>query len=394
MKTYCHLVPFVAAALVACGSTTATIDVDARPDFAGTLEALVHRPDGTQVSRVPIAGASLELPIEDGDTVTVVVHDGVWLAMRSYTGVDRGDTLTAVTWSSAELHSVPLVLPDEPRADGWEVNTPYGWLEPDSNYMIDVPVGATTTPIIAVGSSGVDVVGVYGSRAAPITSSGVAISENIAWKPTTVAISGVTEDDTAFAYGALAIGEDYLSIPSYDNVVPVPTTLADTIEVGALAYVIATRTLLRSSAISRAAPADNLAFDLSVPALPVVTDVQITSSTARWTATGGGDFDVVDVLLSGETYDWHIAASGGTTEIRMPTMPTDLAPPGAMTSRVRVEDLSDYDGYHAFIGYTGPRDDVERRLFRSVRADQTSMLAATSPRRALPPNAIVAGAER
>lgn len=350
-----------------------------------------------------MAETPFDVPIDDGDSVTLVARDGEYVAIRSFTSVERGDTIHAVASSNIELHSVPLELPVVSGARVWDVNTPYSGVYADAQFgdhTIDVPVSVTTTPIIAVASANEQVVAMYGARAAEIRDSGLAVTESLAWQPTVVELTGLHDASDPNIYGAIMIGPDALPIYGYDNgVVPVPTGFGDRIEIGASTSSLSLDQpdeFVWTSVLSKTTPGSTVSLAFGVPALPTLSNVQLTPTKVSWTATGSTTYDLTQVevyaIMINGAYQWTIAAPNDVTEVQLPSLPADLAPPLVITTYVSVQDLSDYDGYHDAIGYAAPRADTETRQYRALSIPQSAMVAPLKlARHPAPPNAIVAG---
>lgn len=368
MRNAWKVVPALAlAALTACGSlaTTARIDLDLRPGWNGTVEVLVHRPDGSLVSRALLNG-SVDLPIDDGDSVTIAmtVHaEGATLLsdLATYTSVARGDTIHVVAVPNVKLEPVPLQLPAVPGITAWSVSTPLSqaWLSgSDSNFTIDVPSEATSTPILAVALSGTDSLGEYGAPSASIGTGGIAVTDVVATSPTTVTITGNSGTKSPTVGGAVYLGNDYVdsvSVYTGGDVLPMPIDFGPLTEVAASSDSSAGSVSVGQ--VFSGAPPAAVSLDVSGATLPVVSNGQLTASSASWKESSGGGNDITYVSLehydnsSGSIYWWNVAVPPGTTQIALPALPADLASPAPYESSwVMSVDEASVDGYHEFIG--------------------------------------------
>lgn len=371
------------AALAACGSpATTTIELETRAGWTGSAEALVHHSDGSLASRAPITGSSLDVAVDDGDTVTVALHDGPRTTLLSYMQLAQGDHVHAVAAPSGPaLRSVDVHLPTVEGADAWIVSAPgstaYGDAGTSNTISIDLPAGVTSSPILAVPTSNGNPAPVlYGAPSAAIGTDGITVTDVVDSKPMTIVPTGVPDGAQPFVGAIVQVGHDELTLMSDQDIVQAPTHFGDALV--AEATLDSAAELVGAESVSSGTPPDQVSLDLSAPAVPHFTNATIKGTKVSWTATGGGDYDITYAGLGAGDFMWMVAVPPGTSSFTLPSMPSDLAAPSTYQDTFLIgEALSDAGGYHDLIGL---HDAVEPGATFQFRGVPIATPSAVSPR--------------
>jgi hypothetical protein len=339
MKPSCLFLPLVpAAALAACGSpTTASVTLDPADGWSGTAEVLVHKPDGTMASRAPITTSS-DVAVDDGDTVTVVLHDAGNLALFSSTQVQRGDVieLPIGPLGTAQDVATTVTMPPVTGATKYEVDTPSSNASGNSPTLsVDLPPGMKSTSILGAAESDTAVLAMYGSTSAGIDPSGpsILLADTIPFTSVVVTAQNAPTGAFSFAGGNVVLGKDQLPLPSINGTISVPTGFGDGVDLLAVAF---GQTELDITGKSyAAAPTGAVTLDLAMPELPQISAPAIASNTASWTLAGGTGYQMIGVdvgVSSNSNFRWSLQAPAATTSLTLPQLPSDLGAPTAFDS--------------------------------------------------------------
>jgi hypothetical protein len=385
MKTSCRILPFIpAAALAACGSpTTASVQLDPHDGWQGTAEVLVHKPDGTMASRTPIT-KDLDVALDDGDTVTIALHDAGKTLLWSSAGVQRGDAieLPIGPLGDGQWVSTTVNLPSVSGATSWELATPNSSASGDvsPSFTIDIPAGKTSVPIIGTAESASGALAMYGEKNAAIDPAGpsVTLADTIPWQAITVTAQNAPAGVNAFVGGDVVLGSDQLGLASIGTSVAVPTSFGDYVALMAGAFA-QPEFDLAGSAYS-AAPSGAVSFDLSLPELPKISAPTLANGKATWTLTGGGSYTMVGLSLQSSTnnnFSWSIETPPGTASLTLPQLPSDLAAPALDEVSVAALSRSDLGSYADVLHVTAPPPAGSHWSERLVSA---APAGATAPR--------------
>nr|HEX4318828.1 hypothetical protein [Kofleriaceae bacterium] len=339
--------PWLAVLVAACGgssssSTTANVQIDPLPGFTGSAEVLVHSPAGALVSRATIT-SSLDVAIDDGDTVTIAVRANGRTTLVSALDVQRGDSIALPVDSegSDEFTTLAVTVPQVSGVTQWNVGTPNSDSSTSDPTMvtIDVLTGTTTTPIIgtALGSAGA--LAMFAESSAAITGGeapGVTLQDAVDFRAVPVLATNPPADvaaDSVFTAGAVDLGAGSLVLAQVGSDVIAPTSFGDRLELVAFAF--GSADLVEAATAVEGAPTSSVSIDLSVPDLPQLAQPAIAATGPSWTLTGGGDYTGLTIELSSSTapdddYVWGFSAPPGTTSIALPQLPADLAAPSSL----------------------------------------------------------------
>ncbi len=345
----CHL----AAVLTACGSMSSSsgahIVIDKSVGWSGTAEVLVHAPDGSLTWRAAVNN-SADVSIDDGDTVSVALHDANKVKVVSAMGVVQGDALEVPAYPLATSYVATTVnLPAVSGAAQWEAATPSSWaLDPALPISVQVPADDATVPIVAAAESFDSVLAVYGATDAPIDANqSITFTSQLAWEPVTVTM----QNPGAYTEvaGSLDIEDGSLTLPALGNTVAVPTSFGVAMDVGAVSFSSSMTEQDLAGQTFGDPPTGSVTVDLSLPDLPAIGAATVANGQASWTATGGGTYDLISLELgtgAASAFSWTLRAAPGTTSVVLPQLPSDLGAPAtfAQTS-VTASERSDVDGY-------------------------------------------------
>ena len=350
------------AACTGTGGHTAHVVLQALPSWTGTAEVMVHAPAGSLVSRAALTGDT-DVAITEGDTVSVVLHDGSNIAVTSDLDVSEGDTVhfLAEALSSSTTANVSVSVPGVSGATGWYVSglDARAVASATTPVQIAVPAGMTATPVIAEAYDDSGPLAVYGSASAPIASFAIDLSASVPFQATTITpINGASD---AGAFASTFVGYDWLGLEPQAGIYAVPKALGDKVELGASDGTDSIRV-----AAATFDPADvpaSYSPDLSLKALPSVAPIAISGTTLTWTDDAGTAYDAAQGGLNSSTapgFVWIFSARPGSGSATMPELPADLGAPATFDSAwAQAYDRSTIDGYDALIatdGVTKPGD--------------------------------------
>jgi hypothetical protein len=335
MKPSCLFLPLVpAAALAACGSpTSASVTLDPQGGWSGTAEVLVSSPTGTMTSRAPIT-TSADVAVNNGDTVTIVLHDAGKIALFSMTGVQQGDVIEQPIGPLGTAQDVATAVKMLPvsGATRYEVDTPTSSASSDSNtsLSIDLPPGTKSTSIVGFAESDTAVLAMYASTSAGIDPSGpsVMVSDTVPFTPVAVTAQNAPAGGLSFVAGNVVIDTDSIPLASVGGSVAVPTGFGSSVSLIAASF--GSTELDVTGASYDKAPSGPVSFDLAMPELPTIASPAITTGTASWTLTGGSGYALIglDVGSSKDTnFQWSLEAPSGTASVLLPQLPADLNAP-------------------------------------------------------------------
>jgi hypothetical protein len=372
MKTRFQVLPAVALAstiiAAGCGNPpgkpgTATVKVDFPSRWDGTAEVLVHRPDGTQVSRAALGSPSTDLAIEDGDTVTVALGRNGGSELRSFTGVEAGDTIRvrSVILSSI-TDPVDVRLPATVGANHWAVWSPSSAGKGTDAPMarIDVPAGRTSLPILATAYANGAAIAMYADKAAAITANGIDLQPSVSFRTIEVRGEHAPAGATVFGSAGIVFGQDLVPLLHDANApgITLPVALGDAVQVTAITMPV--NELFLATATSKDATGAVVTLDLSVASLPAISGFQADAAghSLTWTAAGGGDYDATMISIQPKDTKkgpmWSIIVPPGETGVTLPSLPADLAPPPATAYTVATSENSAITSYHDFLAEPTP----------------------------------------
>jgi hypothetical protein len=400
MRTCCHVLPSASIAiLAACGSPgDAHVQLHPVDGFAGPAALLVHHADGTLASRATISDA-LDVAIDDGDSITIVLHDAGGTFVDTRTQLHGGDEIDASAFplTSGAFVDATVTMPALANATTWFASGPQAFAESGSDsFTMSVPAGRASVPVFGAASDATHALALYGTQDATIDPSAPAIdlSQPLDFATTTVTITGAPAGASIGTGADLSLGDDDLWVLSdaAPGTIELPTSFADRIDVSGAAS--GPSSSFAGAVFAHAAPA-TISLDLSVSALPQLSAPAVTANHVSWTATGGGRYDTITAYASssatpvGQTFEWRFVAPPGTTSIALPTMPSDVAVPTLDTLDVMAYERSDLDGYGAFNAATGDAPAGASWQERTISIQPSSGVATRASRGKLDPRAVL-----
>jgi hypothetical protein len=353
------------ASLIALGACTtpspttkAHVALEVQPGWTGTTELMVHTAAGALVSRAPIT-ANQDVAIEDGDTVSVVLHDGGNVVAESDLDVSQGDTLLFVVGplgAPGTNANITVNLPSVPNLHDWEVSGPDARSidKTTAPVQITVPASATSVPVIAEAVTTIGTRAVYASASAPIASFAINLSTPADYQVSRI-VPVHMQTGAVGPWAAVFVGVDWLDVAGTLDGYAVPTAIGDKVELAASESPDATHVAAGSFAPG-SAPA-LFQPDLAFTDMPPVTPMAVSGTTITWGDDAGTGYDVIEGFAydsATPAFTWEFDARPGSGKAAMPAFPADLGAPASFDSKsISAYDRSSIAGYDAALATDG-----------------------------------------
>jgi hypothetical protein len=342
--------------LAACsGSSTdrAHVKIDPRYGWAGTAEVLVNKPDGALVSHTPFT-ASVDVAIDDGDTVTVAFMDATKTStdLVSMLGVSPGDAIELDVRSGAPATINKRVNLPLFNASTWVVRTPISNSTgtQDDVATIDLPASDATVPILATIDGGVGALAFAGDPAELVSGLIDLGNKELTPQAVTIDATSVPSGSQLHAAGMMLVGHDKIGLDTISASAPsmIPLGFGDAVELFAEADDSASRTGAAAGSVIAGTPPASLTYDLTLPLVPALASPTIAADHIGWQLQGGGSYSAVDAFVYASTqttFTWLFTAPPGTESIPYPILPSSYAPPAFDTIDVDAYQRSDFSSY-------------------------------------------------
>jgi hypothetical protein len=349
--------------LAACGGSsgpTASVTIDPMYGWSGTAEVLVHRPDATMVSRTPIT-SSVDVALDDGDTVTVAFMDGGYTDAISVLGVSPGDAIVIpVAPRTQPVVTKAVNLPTVTGATTWVISTPVGPKQGPygASATIDLPTARATVPILVRIDNNGEVLDFAGDPAEPVSGPIDLGNKELSWQAVTIGATGVPAGSEVLEASLVLVGADAIWV---DEMLPpgvpsqIPTGFGDAVELYASGP-SGDGSVDVGSVIAGALP-DHVTYDLTAPLVPQASAFVIAPEGISWILDGGGSYDAIDARLSssmGVKFTWELVAPPSTTSIPLPQLPTDYPPHSFDTLSLHAYQRSDFSSYKDAFRFSTP----------------------------------------